>query len=207
MASIFELSDRAVDAIADQNPLAATYLGLPGRDHRWPDLSPAGHAAERALWATLLAEAEAIETTTPADDLAKRVLIADAQDNLARHDAGDHLRDLNSIASSFQALKSSFDLMPRADKDDWSRILVRLETIDWPIDGYIETLQAGLDRGMAVARRQVEAVIEEGRVTAGDQSPFSGLRAAYDELNLDDLHWLAVPHSPPPENPSTAMVY
>ena len=186
MASIFELSDRAVEAIADQNPLAATFLGLPGRDHQWPDMSPAGHDAARALWADLLEEARSTEAATPADDLAKRVLITDAEDSLARHDAGDHLRDLNSIASSFQALKSAFDLMPRADKDDWSRILVRLETIGWPIDGYIETLQAGLDRGMAVARRQVEAAIEEGRVTAGNQSPFSGLRAAYDELNIDD---------------------
>lgn len=186
MASIFELSDRAVDAIADQNPLAATYLGLPGRDHQWPDLSPAGHDAERALWAGLLAEAEATETDTPADELAKRVLIADAQDNLARHDAGDHLRDLNSIVSTFQGLKSAFDLMARETKDDWSRIIVRLETIDWPVDGYIETLQAGLDQGMAVARRQAEAAIEEGRVTEGDESPFVGLRSAFDEKNFDD---------------------
>ncbi|MEM7287850.1 MAG: DUF885 domain-containing protein [Actinomycetota bacterium] len=186
MASIFELSDRAVDAIADQNPLAATYLGLPGRDHRWPDLSPAGHDVTRQLWAGLLAEAEATEPADAAEDLAKRVLIADARDSLARHDAGDHLRDLNNITSTFQSLKSAFDLMPRDSKDDWSRIIVRLETIDWPIDGYIETLQRGLDQGMAVARRQVEAAIREGRVTEGDDSPFVGLQAAFAEKNFGD---------------------
>ena len=186
MASIYELSDHAVDAIADQNPLAATYLGLPGRDHRWPDLSPAGHDAARALWAELLVEAESTETHSSADELAQRVLVADARDNLARHDAGDHLRDLNSIVSTFQSLKSAFDLMARDTKDDWSRIIVRLETIDWPVDGYIETLQAGLDQGMAVARRQVEAAIEEGRVAQGDESPFVGLRAAFDEKDYDD---------------------
>lgn len=186
MASIFELSDRAVEAIADLNPLAATYLGLPGRDHRWPDCSPAGWDAERDLWAALLAEAETIETATPADDVAKRVLIADAQDAIERHEAGDHYRNLNSIASTFQHLKSVLDLMASDTKDDWSRIIVRLETIDWPIDGYIETLQAGIDRGMAVARRQVEAVIEEGRVTEGDQSPFVALRAVFDDKDFGD---------------------
>ena len=43
-----QLADRFVDSYAAIDPTIATYLGVPGYDDAWPDLSPAGLAA-RAL--------------------------------------------------------------------------------------------------------------------------------------------------------------
>mgnify|MGYP003494971769 CR=1 FL=1 len=34
MTDIYELSDRAVDRLAALDPVMATYLGVPGHDHR-----------------------------------------------------------------------------------------------------------------------------------------------------------------------------
>ena len=93
-------------------------------------LSPAGHAAEADLWRDLRARAEAIEATTPDDVLAKRVLVAEATEAIGRFEAGDHLRDLNNVASTLQSLKLCFEAMDRADIDGWARTIIRLETID-----------------------------------------------------------------------------
>ncbi len=179
MSPIFELSDRAVDLLADAEPVGATFMGVAGRDHRWPDNSPAGHDAARDLWARLAAEAETIATTTTAEGVAKRVLVSEANDAVARHEAGDHFRDLNNIVSTFQNTKDVFDVMGRADMDDWARIIVRLETIDRALEGYRQTLSAGIGEGHAVARRQVQAAIDEGRLAEG---PDSGFNALVDEL-------------------------
>ena len=46
---VFALSSDFVDEVAALAPTWATYAGVAGVDHRWPDLSPAGHAAVRIL--------------------------------------------------------------------------------------------------------------------------------------------------------------
>ena len=186
MSAIFELSDRAVELFADANPVYATFMGVPGRDARWPDLSPEGHAAERAMWAGIVADAEALTPADDAEDLARRVLLAEATDAIERFDAGEHLRDLNNIASSFQSIKDCLDHMDRSELDGWANTMIRLETMQYPLEGYRATLQAGLDAGAPVARRQVLAAIDEGRVAAGPDSSFRSLIAALAESGLGD---------------------
>ena len=46
MSKIFEIADGFVDTLAELNPIAATYLGVPGYDHLMPDFSP--EASDRA---------------------------------------------------------------------------------------------------------------------------------------------------------------
>ena len=46
---IMALSDEAVDRVAASDPALATYQGIAGHDHAWPDLSPAGAEAAHAL--------------------------------------------------------------------------------------------------------------------------------------------------------------
>ena len=45
---VFALSSDFVDEVAALAPTWATYAGVAGNDRRWPDLSPAGHAATLA---------------------------------------------------------------------------------------------------------------------------------------------------------------
>lgn len=180
MSDIFEFSDRAVEQIADVDPMTATELGVPGRDHLWPDLTVVGRGAQRAVWAQLLAEANAVNVVGHNDVVAQRVLIEAATEAITAHDNGDHFRDLNSIASTFQGLKGIFDVMARETESEWQNIIVRLETIAAPLNEYRETLSEGLTAGMAVAHRQVVATIEEARVVEGPDSSFVTLRDDFD---------------------------
>lgn len=184
MRPIFELSNEAVELFADASPIAATYMGVAGRDARWPDLSPAGHASEAAMWADIRDRAEA--TATPTDDevLAKRVLVAEATEAIQRYEAGDHLRDLNNVASTLQSLKDCFEHMDRTDLDGWARTIIRLETIHMPFAGYRESLAMGIEAGTPLARRQIESAIEESGIAAG---PESGLRTLVAELAATDI--------------------
>lgn len=40
----FALSNALVDELAALRPMQATFMGIPGHDHRWDDLSPEGVA-------------------------------------------------------------------------------------------------------------------------------------------------------------------
>jgi len=186
MSDIFELSDRAVELIADGDPIGATFMGINGRDHLWTDYSPAGHQARSDMWNAIQADAMAIETTTDIDSLAKRVLLAEAAEAIDLFEHGDHYRDLNNIVSSLQNIKDVLDVMGRGSAAEWANIAARIETMDCAIGGYQMTLAEGLTKGFAVARRQAEAAIVEARVMGGDESPFLGLLEEFSESTIDD---------------------
>ncbi len=175
MADIFEVSDRAVDRFAESDPLMATEQGLAGYDHRWPDLSPAGHAAARDLAENIKAEALACEVGDARSRLAQRVLVDDCDGMIDAHEAGDHLRDINNIVSPHQLLRHAFDNMVTDTPEQWEQVAIRLETIDQPVADYRASLEEGMSQGVTAARRQVEAVLAQGEIAAGGSSPFRAL--------------------------------
>ena len=58
MSTPFEISDRLTEEFCDLSPIAATGVGVPGRDHLWDDTSPEGHAARAAFYSSAIAELE-----------------------------------------------------------------------------------------------------------------------------------------------------
>lgn len=172
---IFSLSDKAVDRLAEGNPLLATYLGIAGQDHAWPDLSPSGLAESRALHAAVRAEASACEAKDARDGLAKDVLIEYCDGEIGLHDAGDHHFSLNNIVSPHQELRFVFGSQAAETVEDWEAIIGRVETIGEPLDGFRQTLEEGRQAGRTVSRRQVETVMEQGEMAIGDQSSFDQL--------------------------------
>ncbi len=179
MSDIFELSDSAVDRVAEADPVLATYHGIGGWDHAWPDLSPDGHGTRADFYRDLRSEAQA----APAGDddrdheLAKDVLIEFCDTMLILDESGYHFKDLNNIASPHQELRAVFGSQAKNTVGDWQAVIERLATIDEPMAGYRASLDNGKDAGHVAARRQVEAVIEQGATTAGDQSSFHQLRS------------------------------
>lgn len=164
MPTVFEIADLLTEEYADLAPQAATSYGIPGRDHLWGDLSPAGAAAI----ADFAADARAtlvshFDDPDPKQVTAAKVISAFMQEILDAYDHGDYLRRLNHIYSPVQIVRDVFDLMPTDNDEGWNNILTRLNTIDQPLTGYQETLQLGLDRNETVARRQVESVVEQCR--------------------------------------------
>ncbi|MEZ5187930.1 MAG: DUF885 domain-containing protein [Microbacterium sp.] len=212
-----------VDEVAELVPTVATYIGRFEHNGRLEDLSPAGHEARYRATQATLAALEAAEPVDEVDVVTKADLAGDLRLSIALYEAGAHLRDLNVIASPPQDLRSVFDLMPTDTVEDWTMISDRLRAVPAALDGYVQTLRAGIEAGVVPARRQVREVVTQiARYTsdtgffasfAHDAAPAEGhlpaslakavsehagaARVAYDELAAflrDELAPLASEH-------------
>lgn len=184
---IYDLSSDIVEEIADALPTIATYIGLPGRDHRWNDFSPEGHAAVAELARDHLRRVEALGE--PGDEwaaLATRVARDELHRQLADYEADEHLLDLNSISSAVQDLRDTFDQMDTSTREGWENIATRLEGLPGAAAGYVESLEAGRAKGLTVAQRQVAEVIRQARNFAGEDSHFLTYPEAVAEAGIGD---------------------
>ena len=75
MTDIFALSDEAVDLLAKADPVGATYQGVQGYDHLWPNYSPDGRQAQADVWSDLAQRAAGCEPSDDRESLAKAVLV------------------------------------------------------------------------------------------------------------------------------------
>ena len=184
MTDIFALSDRLTDELAALDPILATEIGVDGHHGRWTDLSPAGVKAAQVFWSQALTDAQDCAADDRRSHVAKQVLIGECNRHLADIAADTSRSDLNSIASPWQMIRDIFDLAPSDSTTAWNDILSRLTTIGEVLAGYQESLQAGLDAGEAVAKRQVVNAIEQGRGAAGDNSSLNEILARFDETHV-----------------------
>ncbi|PRY13501.1 DUF885 domain-containing protein [Kineococcus rhizosphaerae] len=164
----------AVDTIAEDHfetvlrlqPTLALSLGAPDPAPGLGDRSPAGLAAVADANRATLRELE----RTPAVDDVDRVTVAAMRDRLglevALHDAGELLGDLNVIASPVQDLRMVFDLLPTATDADWQVVGERLAAVPAALAGYVESLRAAAAAGRVAAVRQVEACATEAAENA-----------------------------------------
>ncbi len=167
MPTIFEISDRLVDQLAQLNPLLATSMGVEGFDHLWGDQGQGRLDAYLGLAGEVVAEIEALPASADHwDRLARRVIVEAIDLNVSIIESGAPYRDLNSIACPAQYFRGVFDVMPTDTAEQWSNISQRLTTIDRPLAEYKLLLEAGRAAGDTVAERQVDAVIKECRAYA-----------------------------------------
>ena len=185
--NIFLLADRYVDQLAALQPMLATQMGVPGFDGQWGVQDPSGWQDIGALFKRTLS---AIEALPPSDrhreQLGRRVLKDHLSGRVERIEHGHPLQDLNNIASPVQGFRETFDLMPKVSADDWELIASRLSSLHRAVAGYIESLSEGRRRGLAAARRQVEACIEQCRVNSGSGSFFYQLSAGPHDAQVPD---------------------
>ena len=165
--AIDQIAEAWVDDIAEMLPTVATYIGRFEHNGRLEDLSPAGHEARNRAAQATLAALEAAEPVDEVDVVTKADLAGDLRLSIELYEAGAHLRDLNVIASPPQDLRSVFDLMPTDTIEDWTLISDRLRAVPAALDGYVQTLRAGIEAGVVPARRQVREVVTQiARYTA-----------------------------------------
>jgi uncharacterized protein (DUF885 family) len=162
---IFALSSRFVDDSAALSPMEATYLGIPGSDDRWGDLSLAGIEAERALLERTRAELEALPPTAGDHwaEVARRVLAEQLTDGLEGIAQGDHFLDISHLASTVPGMRSLIELQSFETVAQAGDLLTRLETIGDALDGWWDRIDAGRRMGRLVAARQVRALAEQLR--------------------------------------------
>ncbi|MBB5641319.1 DUF885 domain-containing protein [Cryobacterium roopkundense] len=161
--AIDQIAEAWVDTLVDLDPTVGTYIGRTEGDGRFGDFSPAGHErfiAEAQQVITLLDAATAVDDV---DTVTKTDLRSTLALDVESSDAELQLRDLNVIASPAQGIRDIFDLMPTDTVEDWSNISSRLGAVPAAIDGYIETLRLGIEKGVTPARRQVREVLAQVR--------------------------------------------
>ncbi|MBK8464126.1 MAG: DUF885 domain-containing protein [Nigerium sp.] len=175
---IDRIAEQHTRELVDASPVLATTLGVPGRDHLLDDLSPDAHAAHAALNRRTL---DALAGVAPVD-ATDEVTVAAMRDRLGLDlegfEAGDHLADLNNIASPLQGMRDVFDLMPSATAEHWAAIAARMSALPEALGQYAATLREGARTGRLPARRQVElGIAEAGGLADAAASFFSAFAA------------------------------
>jgi len=180
---IYALSSTIVDETAAAVPTLATYLGIAGHDHEVQDLSPAGLDARADLQRDQLRKVASLaEGSDEWARLAADVVSQELKRDISFHEAGEGLRDLNSIASPLQDLRDVFDQMDTATDQGWSDIASRLEKLPTALGQFGESLSLGKERRDPVSQRQVREAIRQARNHAGDESHFNTYPSAAAEV-------------------------
>jgi len=188
MPTVRELADEYVERFAALDPISATFAGITGHDAEMTDYGPDAAEERAAHDGAVLAQ---LERTPPADDrdrVAAEVMIEQLSLGLELHGAGEHLRELNNIASPVQAVRQVFDLMPVETEADWDTIAARLALVPASLTSFRDTLAEGARRGLVAARRQAVACAIQAETWGGlrgDGPPFFlGLLDTYDERGV-----------------------
>ncbi|WP_022885103.1 DUF885 domain-containing protein [Glaciibacter superstes] len=175
--AIDQIAENWVDTLVELDPTVGTYIGRTAGDGRFGDYSPPGHERFIAEAAKVIAQLDAATAADEVDAVTKTDLRSDLALEVESSEAGLYLRDLNVIASPAQGIREIFDLMPTATVDDWEKISSRLGSVPEAIDGYIETLRLGIERGVTPARRQVREVLEQARRHSANDGFFNAFVA------------------------------
>jgi uncharacterized protein (DUF885 family) len=152
------IAEEWVTTLIDLMPDYAIWIGLPGRLGEFADMTPAGHEQHIVAVKKVIAQLEAATPLDDVDEVTKTDLLAELRLDVEGFDARLYQRDLNVINSPGQEIRETFDLMPHATADDWSTIAERLGNLPGAIDGYIESLRAGIRNGVVPAKRQAREV-------------------------------------------------
>lgn len=192
--AIDAIAERWVDTVASLEPTVGTYIGRDEVNDRFADYSPSGVDALADAVSTVRAELEAAAPVDDVDRVTKDDLGRELALTLQSIDAGLPFRDLNVIDSPAQHVREAFDLMPTSSTDDWAAVSTRLSRVAQALEGYVETLHVGVERGTVPAKRQVREVAAQAEKLAASDGFFAELaergvtsRASVPEALADDL--------------------
>ena len=175
--AIDQIAEEWVDTLVDLDPTVGTYIGRTAGDGRYGDYSPAGHKQFVDAAKQTIAQLDAARPVDSIDEVTQTDLRSELALTVESSDAQLQLRDLNVIASPAQEIREIFDLMPTKTVDDWANISSRLGNLPAAIDGYIETLRLGIERGVTPARRQVREVLAQAKRHAAKDGFFAEFAA------------------------------
>src|SRR4029450_10508211 len=189
MSEIYDLSDRYVDRFAALDPVSATLEGLSGHDDEMTDFSPDGFEERNEHdSATLRALADA-PRDGERDRIAADVLREALETSIELYDAGEHLRELNVIASPVQAVRMVFDMMPTQTEADWDVVAARMALVPEGLESYQQSLTEGVRQGLVAARRQAVECARQAETWSGVNAEarpfFLTLLDRYDEGGIE----------------------
>jgi len=181
------LAEEWLDTLLELIPEMHVELGRPGRESDYADRSPDGAAAAAAAARNMLARVRMSEPIDAVDNVTQLELVRTLELDVEQHAAGFWQRDLNVIASAGQDFRDIFDLMPTETEEDWNHIAKRLHNLPDAMNGYIESLRAGIDANNAPAVRQIREVILQAEKLVADTGFFFQLATEAGDIVSDSL--------------------
>src|SRR5215831_1310483 len=167
MSEIYDLSDRYVDRFAALDPVSATLEGLAGHDDEMTDFSPDGFEERNEHDRATLRALSAAHAEGDRDRVAADVLREALETSIELYDTGEHLRELNVIASPVQAVRMCFDMMSTDTEADWEVIAGRMGLVPEGLSSYEESLTEGVRQGLVAARRQAVECMHQAETWSG----------------------------------------
>ncbi len=189
MSEIYDLSDRFVDRFAALDPVSATLEGLAGHDDEMTDFSPGGYEDRNEHSRSTLRALTAAAPESNRDRIAADVLREALETGIELYDTGEHLRELNVIASPVQAIRMCFDMMPTETEADWDVIAARMALVPEGLESYQQSLTEGVRQGLVAARRQAVECTRQAETWSGvngERPFFLTLIDRYDEGGVEN---------------------
>ena len=189
MSEIYDISDRYVEKSAALNPHFATIAGIGGHDREMADFSPQGVDRISSLDRETLKELSGASAEDERDRVLKEFMESALVPSIELHETGEHYRDIKLLGGTLQFIRMCFDQMPRETEVHWADIAARMSLVPEGLFSYRETLQEGVRRGLAGARRQAIECAGAAETWSGSReapSYFNGLLAAYDSTGMSN---------------------
>jgi len=158
---IDDIANRYVEDWAPLNPVGATFVGILGYDDKLTNLSPAGFEAQADLARRALADLRPEEPGNEQERVAKEAMLERLGRELALHDAGEVISEVNVISSPLHGVRSVFDLMPTEGAEAAAAIAARMAAVPTALTQWKQTLEYAADRGYVSARHQILEVANQ----------------------------------------------
>jgi uncharacterized protein (DUF885 family) len=124
------------------------------------------------------------------DRIAADVLREALETSIELYEAGEHLRELNVIASPVQAVRMCFDMMPTETEEDWEVIAGRMGLVPEGLSSYQASLTEGVRQGLVAARRQAVECMRQAETWSGVEGEtrpfFATFVDRFDESGIDN---------------------
>jgi uncharacterized protein (DUF885 family) len=166
------------------SPELATYLGVPGYDMKWTDLSPAAIAERRTLPGQALRVLATIDRAqlSPGDQLNYDLFKRQAEEALEGTRFPLEYYQVTQLNGIQQDAAQIFSMMPNQTAGQLENQLARLQALPAVVDQTIALLEEGLKHGMTPPQITLRDVPEQVHAQIPEEAFQSPLLAGFNDL-------------------------
>lgn len=168
----------------ETSPEFATYLGVPGYDMKWADLSPAAIAERRQLPGEELRVLATIDRAqlSPADQVNYDLFKRQAEEALEGNRFPTEYYQVTQLGGIQQDAAQLFSMMPNQNAGQLENQLARLQALPAEVDQVIALLEEGLKHGFTPPQITLRDVAEQVHAQIPEEPFKSPLLTGFNDL-------------------------
>ena len=178
-----ELFDEIWSYEMTSSPTYATYVGYPGQNHRWPDVSLAAYAKDGEIRRQLLAKLRKVKVDSLDENsrLDWQLVEKSLADQVASFAFPGQFILIHQRSGVQQDIADTLSMMPKRNRQDFDDRLARLEAAVAYIEQNIQVLREGLAEGVTPPKITLRDVPEQIRNTIPDDLEQSPLLSSFND--------------------------